>query len=220
MEFLSEFYYTNLFNGILILLLLFYSAINYNKLGKLKLFFWYFLASFFQIVFATSSSILYNKSISFELNKYSVDIFIIIEFLIISLFLFISIENKRMKKFILFFIFSFLILVINSWNFQKNEFEFSSMLFVIEYFGLLIIVMYFLYENIEYKIGKFNFNNPSFWIGTGILLLFSLITPINLFIHFFPSIDLYNFYIINNISYILYYLILSYSMICKVKLTI
>jgi len=215
--FLSDFYYTNLFNGVVIIALLVYSSLNYKHLQNFKVFFWYCLLSFFQLVYVFYVDKIVHESLIKDYLNVSVNIFILIELVLFSFFLYNSISHNLVKRIIKYFVIGFFILFFFSSPIYLLKNGLPSYIYLFEYLGFLFFVIFFLYENLESNLTNFHKLKPSLWVGSGILILFSIITPVFLFINFFPSVDFENVYILNNISYFIFYCFLSYSLICKVK---
>ena len=218
MEFLSEFYYTNLFNGILILLLIVIGIIYYKQLGKHKLLFLYCIIAFLQLAIAFIASI-YDSDEDFSHINFSINLFVLFEFLIFNFFIFSNIINKNIRAIIILISIVFVFVLIKVWVINKGIYEHPTLLSIIESFSIITFSLFYYYENtISNSVIKFN--DPSiFWAITGILILFALMTPLLLVNEFFPHLIFSRIYVINNISYLIFYLILSYSFKCKLKST-
>lgn len=214
--FLSDFYYTNLFNGVVITLVVTLGIIFYNKLNNLKLLFWYCIISFFQATIALILAFLYNED-SYPKINFTINIFVLFEFLIFHLFIYFNISNKTAKKIIFIIIISFILTTFIFWFICNSIFQNPTTLSIIESFSIITFSLYYIYEKLAFYHFHEVANRPTFWVITGVFLLFTIMTPLLLLNEFFPSLLFKEIYTINNISYILFYLILSYSFICKVK---
>src|SRR5690606_1750416 len=111
----------------------------------------------------------------------------------------------------------FLSVSVKIWIFDSNLFEHPTLLSLIESFSILFFSLYYFYERLKYN-EHVNFAfSETFWVIFGVFILFSIMTPFLILIEIFPEVIFRDIYTINNISYILFYLFLSYSFLCKVR---
>ena len=89
--------------------------------------------------------------------------------------------------------------------------------------GLIIIAycLYFFYELFTVKPDKILYREPSFWAISGMLILFSAITPLFLFFNYLRDSHsplARSLYAINNISYSLLFMMFIIAIICDKKI--
>ena len=145
--------------------ILFLKKIN-NK--ETKVFFVYIIIAilFFIISFIAS------KAPTVKYSIISISIFLVLEFITISILYFFILRNDKLKKLILVFIFLFTVLwLFNFVNSNLKVFDFTPVVIECLFFTMLII--YYFYEIMRYNFDTPLFQLPSFWISVGFLMYFS-----------------------------------------------
>ncbi len=218
-DFFREFYYMNLLLPIVTLVSIIYGLYNYRKLDLLKIFIFYSIISLSQGISALSLISIdndlkvYGSHVVFMLN-----IFVIIEFIVIYIFLYQIIQSKRVKQGMKISSILFLLISIYTWIWEGGILNNPSEISIIEAFLITIPVLYYFVECLSNLTYSKITDNPNFWVNIGLLFLFTLNMPLFLVNTLFPFMLLGSIYIMNYVAYIVLYLFLTYAYLCKVKL--
>ena len=197
-------FYTEFFMEFISLLVIISFFIKKDKSQPLTYLFILSLTSLLQSLIMQYAELKYSALIREYITLYSLYIYLIIE-LTCSL-LFISAQSRSVvaKKIITISIILFTLYTILYSGIHSSSHNFHIQLPLIE--GLLVIIsaLYFFYELFTLKPDKNLFATPAFWSISGMLFLFTVISPIFLLINYFRtnSRSLYFIlYTINNVAY-------------------
>lgn len=214
-SFLSDFYYTNSLIVLFVFLLLILGSKYYYSLSNLRVLFWYCLIAFCQFLIAALYKMKFDED--YSIINFSINIFVLFEYLIFSYFIFVNIKSIQIKSFIVLASIVFFIYAIKIWLVDNSLYEHPTILSLIESSLIISFSIYYFYEVLIKNVEGDKLFTYSFWVILGILLLFSIMTPILLLIVFYPEMVHSDVYAINNISYLLFYLMLGYLFLCKAK---
>jgi hypothetical protein len=195
---------------------------NYNSIRGLRRFLIY---AFFSGAQCVAGSIInayrplnLYRSLFFEL---SINFFVIFEFIVFCSFL-INVIRDSTAKFLLKLVGAFYILLtLYSWVFLKALYSFPEKLNLMEALFILVPCLYYYYEILKHSTSRPLYQDPIFWIVTGIFFFFVTITPfflldksVNQYFHFLYE----HIYSINYLSYIILYSCFTNALLCKIKL--
>lgn len=214
-SFLSDFYYTNSLIVLFVFLLLILGSKYYYSLSNLRVLFWYCLIAFCQ--FLTASLYQMNNEDDYSLINFSINIFVLFEYLIFVYFIYINTRSINIKGFIILASLLYVIYALKLWITDGQIYEHPTFLSLIESFLIISFSLFFFYETFLKKLEGDILITESFWVIFSFFLLFSIMTPFLLLIEFYPQLIFREIYTINNISYLIFYIFLSYVIICKVK---
>lgn len=188
-------------------------TINFKKLEDAKILLLYALASICQSIFGIYISIDRHTEEEISLVHNSINVFMLLEFIIFCLFIQRSLVMKITKRANKIILVSFVLFIIYDWSTTDSFDKLPSFLTLIESY-LMIPACFLYYFELFYSPPKTDFfRNHRFWIITGIFILFSLLVPIFLqrkivyrgrleiyntiyLITFFAYITLFSFFII------------------------
>src|SRR6266550_2127472 len=142
---LSDTYYTLVVMVALQIVTTIIVIMNRKKFVELKYFHFYSMAGLFQTVITIVSLLLFNQELKSKLIEFSVNIFLLIEFLLIYHLFFQIILIKKLRNILKLFFVSFLIYVVFMWYFTDAFYKRSPKLFPIETVVILFpTVLFFL----------------------------------------------------------------------------
>lgn len=174
-----------------------------------------FLISITWIVEITGTSYLMNfkKPLSILFH-----IFQPIEYLLLALFFYKIFLNNFIKKSILLSIpIVIIVSIINSF-FLQNIYQFNSYAFLFIAFLLVIWSILYFIELLNNEFSLYVWNNPNFWICTGILFFYAgsffLMGFITIIYKYNPELAS-KIYIINHLLNIILYSLYTYGFICQ-----
>ena len=223
-HYFSEYYFTNLLLLFISTLFLWYGIINDAKLKKYRVFYFYACMSISQTILASYINLFQsgNKEFAFVIQG-SINIFTILEFLIFYYFLIKRIRSVFIKRLMRLFIFLFIFITAYFWGFTNEFFQNPARLTVIESFLIIFSCLFYFYELFKYPLIKNLLSEPSFWMVTGMLFLFSSIVPLFLIHDYIAknfSILYDNLYSINFIAYSLLFVLFIIGFRCQMKISI
>ncbi len=145
--------------------ILFLKKINSQEI---KAFFVYIIIAFLFFII----SFIASKAPTIKYSIISISIFLVLEFITISILYFFILRNNKLKKLILVLIFLFTVFWVFSFsNSNLKVFDFTPL--VIECLFFTILIIYYFYEIMRYNFDTPLFQLPSFWISVGFLMYFS-----------------------------------------------
>ena len=167
-------------------------------------------ASLIQILISQYDILSHHKSILGKLaNNNAIYFYLIVESTCCLLFLSQSVSSSLSKKIILASAIAFIIYAVYYWTLNCTMWK--SLPFIQNIEGFLIIVpcLYYFYELLTHVSDKDLLFDPAFYVIAAMLVLFSAITPLFLFLNYLnknykPLAD--KLFMINNIAYILLFL--------------
>ncbi len=153
----------------LLFCLLFLKKINSKEI---KVFFVYKIVTVLLLVFIliANSSLIANSKYA----NIAFDIFVVVEFTLLSLMYRYIIKSLLVKKLIIFSIFLFVIYWI--YNFSKissDEFKLDFLTIAVESLFFTVIIIFYFYEIMQHNFTTPLFQLPSFWISVAFLVFFS-----------------------------------------------
>ncbi len=144
---------------------------------------------------------------NYDGQKYFLSSYTLIEFIFLSLYLRRIIDNRLLKKIILFTSITFCVFLIFYFFIAKWDF-FDSIPVGAESIVIIIFSVYYLFEQINKPKTLFIYNSPSFWIVFGFLIYLSGSFFIYLYANFVPLEEIHKFwfvtFILNTIKNILF----------------
>lgn len=203
----AEIFYTEFLEGIAALLVIFLYFSRKNKPKSFR----------YLVIYATtgllqSIVIQYKRAqetpspMDLRIAHDSLYVYLIVELTCCLLFIKSYLQSKRIKQLILPAIGLFWIFTIYYWLFKPSNTNFYSEVPTVEGFLVIIPAAYFFYELLTGRPDKDLFTEPAFWTISGILVLFTVITPVFLLLNYFiqnKNALFYKLYITNNIAYTL-----------------
>jgi len=221
LTYLSKFYFTSLLLVIAALILVVFGFKNYKKIKGLRIFIYYGIASLFQSI----TSIIINVYNPFHLYnspfiENSINVFIVIEFVIFYTFLIKIISNKKAQNVMKVLLGTFLLLA-SYLCFVGGKFNsLPDSLSVIESFLIASGCLYYFFELFSFPSITTLSGNPNFWAIAGMFFLSAATIPLFLLR---KSLDL-NFprlyvplYSITFISYIVLFGCIINAFLCKTR---
>ena len=136
---------------------------------ELKVFFVY---SIFQALFAILCSLAIYAFKSFPSYILILRVHSVFEYFLISYFLYIVIRNSIVKKIILFLTIPYLILSIYDFYKYGNQ-AFSNDPSLVEFLVLILFIIFFLFEKMQYSIQVPVYQTINFWISVGLFVYFT-----------------------------------------------
>jgi len=204
----SAFYTEFLMEFICILIILFYLAKGRHKtLIYLPII---AAASLIQILTAHYDLLSSNKTIFGKFAKnHSIYLYLIFESTCCLLFLRSSITSPLIKKVLLACSIAFGIYSIVYWVLYYSTWQALPFIQNIEGFLIIVTCLYYFYELFTVTPHKNLATGARIWVISGMLALFTAITPLFLFLNYLTKNDRQladRFYLINNIGYTLFFL--------------
>jgi len=150
-----------------------------------------------------------KRKANYYLDQQSMYMYLLIEITGCALYIRENIQSRQAKKLVLSSAIIFDMYIISFKLVHSSTLFVPSHIETLE--GLLIIMycLYYFYELFTMNPDKVLLNEPAFWAISGMLVLFSTITPLFLFFNYLrnnlrPLAN--SLYVINNISYILLFI--------------
>jgi hypothetical protein len=219
LSYFSEFYFTNFFLIVITIFFLIYGAFHYRKLNELNIVLLYGLFSLIQSILSYYVLFIIPNDYNFII-EYSINIFLLVEFLLFYLLFFLIIKSKYIKYILVLLTFIFLCIIFYHWTYTNELYKNPARLTVIECFFLIIPSLYYFIEIFYYSPITNLLKEPHFWIVTGIMFFFTSIFPLfllNIFV-LYPRASFYNsMYSITYISYCLLFVMFFIGCKCKIK---
>ena len=150
----------------------------------------------------------------------SLYVYFILEFACCLLFIMAHLRSRVVKKIILPCVVFFALFTIYFWLGKPSFADFYAEVPTMEGFLIIIPCVYFFYELLTGDPLKDLFTEPSFWAISGMLVLFTVITPVFLLLNYFIKNrnDLYyRLYITNNIAYTLLFVTFAVAIVSERK---
>lgn len=145
----------------------------------------------------------------------SVNVFLLIEFLIIYQLMFKIIKLEKYLRLIRVLYFGFLIYLLYMWIYADSFFGTSSKIFLVQNLFLLVPTLLYFLQIFQITPRIQLSNTPEFWIAIGCLFYFSCTIPLFL-LESLKSI--YDFYFLSSINYLAYsvlFIFISRAFMCK-----
>ena len=219
LKLISETLYTLPIMVLLQLVVVIASLKNRKRFSELRYFHFYPIAGLIQTITFITSAIYVENRIKFKVIESSINIFTILEVILIYHLGFQIIKVRKLRNVLIFFLFSFFLYALLTWGFTNAFLINSSRMFPIESLVVLIPTCFYFFQLFKLP-PTFNlFNQPAFWINIGILFAFSCTLPLSTLEFFnkkFIDSNFY-FYYINFISYSFLYLSIAKGYCCRKK---
>ncbi len=221
LRYFSTYYYIVPVQFILNLLFVIACSLNYNRIGNFKILLIYGLTALTQSIFATYIGVyMVSGQEKIKLIQNSINIFMLIEFILFNLFLIKSTSISSLRKILIGTSILFILVVLRYW-FYTNAFNKSPFfLSVIESYLIIIGCLLYYYSNFTSADNIKIKDNPPFWIVTGMLFLFGCLLPVFLQWNntYLQSLDIYNaVYLINFVGYIILFTFFILGLKCQIK---
>ena len=136
---------------------------------ELKVFFVY---SIFQALFAILCTLAFYAFKSFPTYILVLRFHSVFEYILISYFLYLLIRNKIVKKIILFLTIPYLIFSVYDF-FKFGNQTFSNDPSLVEFLILILFIIFFLFEKMQYSIDVPVYQTINFWISVGLFVYFT-----------------------------------------------
>ena len=153
-------------------------------------------------------------------DQKSMYIYLIIELFCCSLYIRENIQSQISKKVVLTSSIGLELYIITYWALHFESRYLPLHIEIIEGFLIIAFCLYYFYELFTQRPDKDLLHTASFWAISGMLILFSAITPLFLFYDYlrkthYPLIQ--SLYIINNVSYCLLFITFVIAILCNKK---
>lgn len=139
----------------------------------------FFVYTIILAIFATFSIVNFNflsykkiGAISVVLNFTVLKTFVVLEFIIISIYLFFNYSRPLIKRILSVFIVAFPLFALITY-FTLKITEFDTLPSIIEFLILISFLVYFFYEKMQTVVSYPLYQNISFWISVGLFLYFT-----------------------------------------------
>lgn len=162
-------------------------------------------------------------NVKYWLAKYTTQFytfFTVLDFIFFSFLLHQIVQNKKVKRVIVYATYGFLPAILINIFFVAGINRFHTLTFIIGCALLAFFSAYYLYELILKNPAVKPFTEASFWIVSGILLWHSCAAPILLtmeFLHQFSNVDLNSLNIFFTCINYLYYTLFNIAFLCLLK---
>ncbi len=150
----------------------------------------------------------------------SLYVYLMIELTCCLLFIKSHLRSRQFKRLILPGILFFNLFTIYYWLGKPSFEDFYMVVPTVEGFLIIIACVYFFYELLSGEPYKDLFTEPSFWAISGMLVLFTVITPVFLLLNYFiknRDAMFYKLYATNNLSYTLLFVTFAVAIVSDKK---
>lgn len=174
-----------------------------------------------QLILSNYLYFLYGAKNSLNLINLSINIFLIIELFIISVFFFKRLKSDNLKSIIKYlngplWVILFISLLIDS-NFITKHYAFFA---ATEAIIVLINCIFLFIEILDDDTNTSLFDSPDFIITAGYFFFFSFTCPFYMlynYIKYSNVIFLRSFYIINDLGYLILYFLITKAYLCQIR---
>ncbi len=174
-----------------------------------------------QLIVSNYLYFLYGAKKSLHLINLTINIFLIIELFIISVFFFTKLQSDSLKKIIKYlngplWIILFISLLIDS-NFITKHYAFIAST---EAIVVLLNCIFLFIEILDDDSNTSLFDSPDFIITAGYFFFFSFTCPFYIlynYIKYSNAIFLISFYIINDLGYLILYFLITKAYLCQIR---
>lgn len=217
----AEIFYTEFLEGLAGLLVI---ALYFSKKNRPKPF--RYLVIYVITALLQSLVIQYKRSqpvptpLDLRIAHDSLYAYLIVELTCCLLFIKSYLQSKVVKKLILPAIIFFAVFTMYYWFGKPSFANFYSEVPTVEGFLVIIPAAYFFYELLTGKPDKDLFTEPAFWSISGILVLFTVITPVFLLLNYFiqnKNALFFKLYITNTLAYTLLFITFAIAIISSRK---
>jgi hypothetical protein len=196
--------------------------LNSNRLGIYNIFPILAFLSITQIFFSRYLSLNYSEESSILMNSITITTYIILEFILVIIFFYKEIKSKVIKIICIAFFYFFVFSTVTSFIF--NRLEHSDTQITCSFIGstLLVVLCMLVFVEIIFDDSINNLFKSEFFIITFSIFFFFGITYPFYALSFFISYDdkiNYEFSLINNIFYTIFYFIIIKGMKCRILTT-
>jgi len=152
---------------------------NYKKIKGLRSLFLYSILSLSQSFIGIYVNVFKSYTIaSEEFLENSINIFIVLEFIIFYLFLISAIKSRLIRMLMQLTLLMFLISTLSYWIISNGFNEGPAILTVLESYLIILPCLYYYYELFKIPSSKRILDESKFWTITGMLFLFAFLIPI------------------------------------------
>jgi len=175
-----------------------------------------------QLIVSNYLYFLYGAKKSLDLINLSINIFLIIELFIISVFFYSRLKSENLKKIITYlngplWITLFIILIIDSNYITVHYGFFASTEAIIILLNCIFLFIEILDDDSDTSLS----DSPDFIITAGYFFFFSFTCPFYMlysYIKYSNPIFLISFYIINDLGYLILYFLITKAYLCQIRI--
>jgi hypothetical protein len=215
--------YETLFLLILTIVCILISIVYHKRLGEIKFLIIIPICGLIQMTITEYFLYFLEKNKAHDLVRLSRNIYVIIEMITILYFFYLKINSKRIKTFIVFLIWSVIVLsfsfsLISNDPISSRYSTFASIeAILILTFCILLFVQFINESNTGKLLGSYTFQ-----LTSGIFFLFSFTAPYYFVYDYLEKSQIpivKKLEVINQFAYIIFYLTLIMAYICKIRTT-
>lgn len=207
MEKAAKAFYTEFLADIACLLVIILYFLKKNKPRSMVYLVFYATSSLLQsLIVQYKHGLPHPTDLNVRIAHDSLYVYLIIELACCLLFIKSHLQSKAVKKAILPVILFFTLFTTYYWLGKPSFDDFYAQVPSVEGFLIIIPSAYFFYELLTREPHKDLFTEPSFWAISGMLVLFTIITPVFLLLNYFlhnRNDFFYKLYTTNNLAYTL-----------------
>jgi len=187
-----------------------------KRFRELKYFHWYPLAAFLQSSI-TLSTIGLDIDPDKKIQRTSISLFIVIEFLLIYFFAFKNIKLKRYRALLKFIFAAFLLYVLYGWTRTNGILKYYEIYFIQSIILLLPSLLYF-FQIFRLPVTSNPVSAPAFWINVGILFFFSSTIPLFILENYSRNFISHNQYLysISYTAYGVFFILICKAYLCRI----
>lgn len=156
------------------------------------------------------------------ISKFTLYLYLLFEATCCLLFIKKHITSVIFRKIITLSNLLFIIYSATYWALKFDTYVYSLHIIIIESFLIIIPCLYFFYELFTRAPDKNIFNEPDFWVISGMLISFSIMTPFSLLFNYLEknfNAVFKSLFLINYLSYVLLFITFIIAMLCHQKTT-
>ena len=215
-------HWIQLFLFIVILIATIIGLLYKKRIGFYSIFTILTFLALTQLIVSNYLSYLYGAKKSLQLINLSINIFLIIELFIISIFFYSRLKSQNLKKIIKYlngplWIILFTSFIIDS-NFITEHYAFFAST---EAIIVLLNCIFLFIEILDDDSDTPLFDSPDFIITAGYFFFFSFTCPFYMlynYIKYSNAIFLTSFYIINDLGYLILYFLITKAYLCQIRI--
>jgi len=198
-----------------------YGLVKIRQLGKYSIFILLTTSALIQTFYSSYFILVLGREKSLNIVALSINIYLLVELIVISYFFYENIKNPKIKKTILLFNGSLSILLLIILIIKKDFITIHySLIAAYEAIMILINCIFIFVQILEDDSNDSLRNSPDFIITAGIFFFFSITCPVFILNTYFRNI--YFIYdkigIINNLGYLVLFLTILIAFQCKIRL--
>lgn len=152
----------------------------------------------------------------------SINIFTLLEFILLSLFIRKYIVSKRLRKVHLFISLAFILFCCVHWSLNDMFNKPSALLNLVESICLMVACLAYFYDGFGSAVNDLFNHKPEFYVIVGIMIVFSILGPISIHLNeIFHSYRLMYrfFYALNSVAYTILFSFFIIAVRCQINTT-